>query len=1047
VPVTSRHLAINALTSLNIRARLTLAMIVLITVTVLAASGITVRNFREQEESKLYEQANHDVALVSTAFDGTGRLLLAQADLLASSSRVHVAMAAADHDALADYLLPRAQVLGGNTVEVITADGSVLLHDLGPVPSDSMLLQLPTIQDAMQGKAAVALDHDMSEGKAAGWALRAAVPVVEGNQVIGVLTLAKHVDEDLARQLAGVAGSDASVTITSGMLIVASSQQDQSGGSVVGRTLPPALIKPLERTNKMVERSDVFGLDAVYGVTPYTGPSGERAGYIVVAEPLTLAQAAVRASIPRIAQAFLGFLLLGFLLSGLIGRTISRPIRRLSRSATRLASGDLSVPIFVEGDDEVASLARVMERMRSGLALLFEGSRALASSLELDEVLRRLCGLVVTALGGNRAFVFMVADDGVTATGASAMGVDIAAFQQERLSLRDDPLLDAAMKSAKPLLVVHDTATSSPCDSIAERYGLKSILALSLRHGDHVSGVLIVGHTDLPHRFGANQIPLAEAFAQQAGVAIENTRLFRRVRDDQRYLESIISTTPDAICTLDGDGRFEFANEPTYKQLGFTREELLHQHFSVCYPAEHQERARAEWERLKQAGTVEFSATIQRKNGEHRTASLTLAPIEPNRRYVVIARDITDRVRLVAEIQQRNRELDTLYKMADTVSASLDVTTVLQQALTHLLTTMGADAGRIYLVDPDQGDLVLAAQVGTADRHAQGLGRLRPGERLTGLVAQQRTPLIVDDIQTDPRAAPQAKAEGIRSYVGVPLIAKQEVAGVLSVESYRLRPFLPREVELLMAIGHEIAVAIENSRLYERARELAVAEERNRLAREIHDTLAQGFTAITLQLELAKAVIDDDPALALASIEKSLLLSRSNLDEARRSVMDLRAAPLQDLSLPQALQRLAHTVERESGITVAFEQFGASRMGRLPSRVEAGLYRIAQEALTNVRRHAKAPHVDVMLNYDGRELHLVVQDSGQGFDPMTQPGLNELGGFGLVGMRERARLLGGSAQVSSAPGIGTRVEITVPDTWSRYALPVQAEEATAASVS
>lgn len=1010
-------------------------MVSLITITVIVASLVTVRNATEQEELKLFHQADHDVGLVSSAFSTTAGLLQAQADLLAGSSPVHVAIASGNRTQLAQFLAPRTKLLSADTVEVVAADGTVLVRPEGPVSAGYDPARIPSIHRALAGAAATRVEPDDPQSPSSMYTLRSAAPIVDSGRVVGVLALGKRVDGALAQQLAAYAGTDASVVVTSGRLIVASTQHDTSGASIVGRMLPERFIGRISQQGaggKLVEQSTLYGLDAVYAVTPYADENGATEGYLVVAEPLTLARAVVMASAPHVAQAFLGVLLLGLLVSWLVGRTISRPIRRLSRAAARIAQGDLDVPIHPEGHDEVAALAGVMERMRLGLSQLLEGSRTLAASLDQEEVLTTLCGLAGKALGGNRALVFMLADDERTIDELSAIGVDSATLRHQLASVDDDALLEAVALEKEAVLIADAAQHRLGRASVVERSGLRSVLALPLLRGGHVSGVLVVGHTLKAGRFTSDQVPLAEAFGRQALVAIEHARLYRDAWNTSRYLEGVISTTPDAIATLDGEGHFEYVNEPTCAQLGYTREELIHHHFSLCFPLDQLDVAREQWEHLKATGASEFTTTLQRKSGELRTTFVKIAAIEAGRRYVAIARDVTEQERLLQEIQQRNKELDTLYKVADTVSASLEVGAVLQRALALVLETMHADAGRIYLLDRDACELELAAQVGALDRSQQGLDRMRVGERVTGMVAERRTPIVVDDIQQDPRASQQAKDEGIRSYAGIPLMTKHEVVGVMSVESYRIRPFLPREVELLFTIGHQIAVAIENGRLYERARELAVSEERNRLAREIHDTLAQGLMGITLQLELAKSVLQEEPELGLTSVDKALALARSNLEEARRSVLDLRAAPLQELTLPEALDRLSVGVEHESGLRVSFQQLGSVRMGRLPARVEAGLYRIGQEALTNVQRHAQANHVDVMLTYDGRELHLVVQDDGQGFDPSESRQVDDHGGFGLVGIQERARLLGGTAEISSAPGMGTRVEVTVPDTWSRF---------------
>jgi two-component system NarL family sensor kinase len=199
-------------------------------------------------------------------------------------------------------------------------------------------------------------------------------------------------------------------------------------------------------------------------------------------------------------------------------------------------------------------------------------------------------------------------------------------------------------------------------------------------------------------------------------------------------------------------------------------------------------------------------------------------------------------------------------------------------------------------------------------------------------------------------------------------------------------------------------------------------EERNRLAREIHDTLAQGLAGITLQLETAEALLESGvPAEAVqASVEQALSSARQNLEDARRSVLDLRAAPLEGRSLPEALARLVSDFNQRGDLQVAHRLEGANQP--LPARVEAGLYRVAQEALENAAQHSGARNADLHLSITPEQVVLEITDDGRGFEPGQIP----TGRFGLAGINERVRLLGGSLELKSSPGAGTVVRATVP---------------------
>lgn len=201
---------------------------------------------------------------------------------------------------------------------------------------------------------------------------------------------------------------------------------------------------------------------------------------------------------------------------------------------------------------------------------------------------------------------------------------------------------------------------------------------------------------------------------------------------------------------------------------------------------------------------------------------------------------------------------------------------------------------------------------------------------------------------------------------------------------------------------------------------MAVLEERNRMAREIHDTLAQGFTGIVLQLEAAEQALNEDASLAQEHLNRARSLARENLNEARRSVWALRPLALEQLPFETVLRQETESFTRDSGIKAAVNISGESRTQ--PHDVQSTLLRICQEALTNIRKHAEATEVAVHLAFEANTVRLSIRDNGRGFDTETPVE----SGFGLISMRERVRLLGGTLMVQSEIGRGTLIEATLP---------------------
>jgi two-component system NarL family sensor kinase len=276
-------------------------------------------------------------------------------------------------------------------------------------------------------------------------------------------------------------------------------------------------------------------------------------------------------------------------------------------------------------------------------------------------------------------------------------------------------------------------------------------------------------------------------------------------------------------------------------------------------------------------------------------------------------------------------------------------------------------------------------------------GKLTPGNIPVLQCSRLREAVSAGDI---------AATEGLRSHASVPLIFRGRPLGILNIAGPEWRRLTDDELNLLSAIAYQVAGAVERARLAEEEARLVRAEERARFAREIHDTLAQDLTGIGLQIESALANLERDPKKARLRLDNALALTRTSLEEARRSVLALRAAPLDNQNLPDALRTLGRRFSSETGISVTITADGLP--DSLPARLENELYRIVQEALSNVRRHARhATEVTIRLSASAARLTLSIGDNGHGGDAVSS-GM----GQGIPGMRERVRVLGGSLRLT-----------------------------------
>jgi two-component system NarL family sensor kinase len=388
-----------------------------------------------------------------------------------------------------------------------------------------------------------------------------------------------------------------------------------------------------------------------------------------------------------------------------------------------------------------------------------------------------------------------------------------------------------------------------------------------------------------------------------------------------------------------------------------------------------------------------------------------------------------------ASLLQSNRELAVLYAIAGHLNRKIEVNEALQEVLAQVTKLLGLQTGWVWLLN-EQGSPYLAASQELPPYLAD-----HP-ERMTGFCLCLDT-FVKGDLEGAAninvlRCSRLKNAErdsdpsslGLRFHASIPIYAGETPIGVLNVASEDWRELQAEELQLLHIIGDQIGLAVQRARLSQEhtqaATRLATIEERNRLAREIHDTLAQGLSAITLQLETADAVVTSRPQRAQEAIRRALSLARSNLEEARRSVVDLRAAPLQDKTLPEALAVLIQHVCDDPSVEVQFSYSPAEDFPPLATRLEMGLYRIAQEALANACKHANAQHIQLSLTADDESLCLVVQDDGRGFDPDHVASSVHEGHFGLASMNERVKLLGGNICIESEPGAGTYITVRVP---------------------
>lgn len=375
------------------------------------------------------------------------------------------------------------------------------------------------------------------------------------------------------------------------------------------------------------------------------------------------------------------------------------------------------------------------------------------------------------------------------------------------------------------------------------------------------------------------------------------------------------------------------------------------------------------------------------------------------------------------ELERRNDELRALLAVGRAVSSSIALDEMLGQAMAAILLATEADAAEIWLRGED-GALTLAQHHGLGPAEFRERTHLGRGEGLPGLASEGGKAIVVRDLPNDERFVRESvKALGFHTYCALPLPYRGRTVGVLGVASRDGEKLLSEtELRLLEGIGARVALGIENSRLHARVLDEAVIEERMRIARELHDGLAQVLGYINVQTHAVSKLLSsdrtDDAQTELAAMEKA---ARQVYADVREEIIGLRIS-LPHRGLVPALRDYLDQYEPMAGTDLRLEVGDGLDALDLPASAEIQLLRIVQEALRNVRKHSHAATTLVRLSADSDTLTVEVVDDGGGFDPVDS-GRTGWPRFGLQTMRERAQSLGGRFELDSQPGYGTRVSV------------------------
>ncbi|MBV7332355.1 PAS domain S-box protein [Chloroflexi bacterium TSY] len=565
-------------------------------------------------------------------------------------------------------------------------------------------------------------------------------------------------------------------------------------------------------------------------------------------------------------------------------------------------------------------------------------------------------------------------------------------------------------------------------------HAIQVTLMVPIRQGDKMVATLMLDNMDDRNAFGEEARRMAEAFGAQVGVVLQQLALQADlVREEERYRQ-LVERMNDGLSTVNEEGVITFVNEPFCEMLGYTANELIGMPLLHLFDAENRQILNQQWV-LREAGANEpYEITYRRKNGLPLYTIVSPQPVfDDNKVFrgsVSVTTDITDRVLAQQVLEQRVEERTRTLETTRSVVSTLDLEPLLNLILDQLEQVVAYSGSVIIGLDDDE--LVVLAYRGPAP-YDEAVGRRYPAAPMLSSLKQfdLQTTMIVPDVSCHPFVTPMLQQilgermdtllDYSRAWMAVPLLVGEQMIGLLSVSHNLPDYYTTQQGELVKAFADQAALAIVNAQRYQQAPIEAVGEERNRLARELHDSVTQAlYTANLYAGATERALSSGKYDVSQEYIHELQGTIREATHDMRLLIFELRPPLLENEGLAAAIRARIEAVESRSGIDV---QLLADDQVRPPIGVEAELYRVAQEALNNIVKHAQAKAVEIKLRMGNDHFLLEVRDNGRGFDPQTNGGD---GHIGLTSMAERVEKLGGTLTIDTALGHGPSIRVAVP---------------------
>jgi signal transduction histidine kinase len=372
------------------------------------------------------------------------------------------------------------------------------------------------------------------------------------------------------------------------------------------------------------------------------------------------------------------------------------------------------------------------------------------------------------------------------------------------------------------------------------------------------------------------------------------------------------------------------------------------------------------------------------------------------------------------ELSQRNEQLELINHLTGAISSAMDLEEMMSVMLDRIVNLFGATSGEVFLLDEGENVYNLTVHCCHREHSIWEQKKFKLGEGFIGTIADEAKLSWSNELKSEQNFLHDGILEmGFGTIVGVPILMRGKVMGVLAMAFLGRRPFTEREIGLLEAVGAAVGVGVESARLNRQARRVAILEERERIGMDLHDGIIQSIYAVGLTLDSIRVMVRDNPDAAQEHLEKAIETLNANIRDIRAYILDLQPARLAGSEFEEGLARLGREFKANSLVDIELH-VEEQALEDLHDDISQNLLQIAQEALANVAKHAQATRVLLTLRNMDERVYLQIIDNGRGFDLYQKP---ELLGHGLSNMGERARQIGGEFDIVTSPGEGTAITI------------------------